>query len=207
MRAASNGRPLLLRKPGNNARMDIDKTLRDVAVLATRLALGGSIAAHGAQKLFGAFGGPGPDKAAQMMHSLGLRPGGRYATMASAAEMTSGMLIALGALGPAGPAILTSVMLIAIETVHRKKGFWATGGGYEMNVMYLSVALLLANHGYGSLSLDELIGLSPRLRPLYAWLAYGAAIAGSIAMLTGRDFSQTAATVGETVKEEMKSPA
>jgi putative oxidoreductase len=187
--------------------MNSDKTLRDVAVLAARLALGGSMAAHGAQKYFGVLGGPGRQKAAQMMHSLGLRPGDRYATMASVAEMTSGTLIALGALGPAGPAILSAVMLVAIETVHRPKGYWATGGGYEMNVMYLATALLLANHGYGSLSLDEVIGLSPRLRPSYAWLAYGAAVAGSIAMLAGRDFSETAATIGETIEEKTKSPA
>ena len=191
---------------GNNARMDIDKTLRDVAVLGARLALGGSIAAHGAQKLFGAFGGPGPEKAAQMMHSLGLRPGDRYATMASASEMASGTLITLGALGPVGPAMLAAIMLVAIETVHRPKGYWASGGGYEMNVMYLAVALLLANHGYGSLSVDELLGLTKKMRASYAWLAFGAAAAGAIGMLAQRVTEQPA-TLGETVSEAVKSSA
>lgn len=186
--------------------MDIDKTLRDVAVLGARLALGGSIAAHGAQKLFGAFGGPGPEKAAQMMHSLGLRPGDRYATMASATEMTSGALIALGALGPVGPAMLAAVMLVAVETVHRPKGYWASGGGYELNVMYTAIALLLANHGYGSLSIDELTGIADKMRPSFAWLAFGAAAAGAIAMLAQRVVEQPS-TVGETVSEAVKSSA
>lgn len=186
--------------------MDIDKTLRDAAVLAARLALGGSIAAHGAQKMFGVLGGPGPEKAAQMMHSLGLRPGERYATMASASEITSGVLIAAGALGPVGPAMLTAIMLVAIETVHRPKGYWAGGGGYEMNVMYLAVALLLANHGYGSLSIDELTGIGKRMRPSFAWLAIGAAVAGAIGTLAQRVAEQPA-TTGETVSEKIPSPA
>lgn len=186
--------------------MNIEKILRDVAVLAARLALGGSIAAHGAQKMFGALGGPGPEKAAHMMHSLGMRPGERYATMASASEMTSGALIALGALGPVGPAILTAVMLVAIETVHRPKGYFATGGGYELNVMYMAVALVLANNGYGSLSIDEMTGLAKRMRPSFAWLALGAAVAGAVATLSQRQFDQPA-TTGETISEKVPNPA
>ncbi len=142
--------------------MDIDKTLRNTALLAARLALGGTLAAHGAQKLFGAFDGPGPDKAAQMMHSLGFRPGERFATAASATELTAGTLISIGAFGPIGPALLVSVMLVAIETVHRAKGYWNSGGGYEMNVMYLALALVLANEGYGSFSFDGLTGLGQK---------------------------------------------
>jgi putative oxidoreductase len=170
--------------------MNLDKTLRDLALLGARLALGGTMAAHGAQKMFGSFGGPGPEKAAQMMHSLGFRPGARHATTASAAELTSGTLIALGALGPIGPALLTSVMIVAIETVHRPKGYFASGGGYEMNVMYLALALMLANVGYGSLSFDELVGLAKHMRPGFAWLAIGGAVAAAIATLSQRDFSE-----------------
>lgn len=184
--------------------MDLDRTLRDVAVLGARLALGGTLAAHGAQKMFGAFDGPGPEKAAQMMHSLGLRPGERYATMSSAAELTAGSLIALGLGGPIGPAMLTSVMLVAVETVHRPKGYFNTGGGYELNVMYLALAVLLANHGYGSLSLDELIGVSTKMRPLYAWLAIGGAIGAAIGILAQRQMDKPA-TMGETIRETVES--
>lgn len=186
--------------------MDLDKTLRDLALLTARLALGGTMIAHGAQKQFGAFGGPGPEKAAQMMHSLGLRPGERHATLASSSEMASGALIALGLGGPVGPAMLTSVMLVAIETVHRKKGYWNMDGGYEMNVMILMLALVLANNGYGSLSLDRVIGVSKKMHSAYAWLAMGGAVAAAIGILSQREFDQPS-TIAETIREKTESPA
>lgn len=177
--------------------MDFELTLRDVALLGARLLLGGTMAAHGAQKLFGAFGGPGPQKAAQMMHSLGLRPGEQHAKAASCAELASGALIAAGFLGPVGPAILTSVMIVATETVHRPKGYFNSKGGYELNAMYLALAAILANVGYGSLSLDEAIGLAKRTRPAHAWLALAGGTAAAIAILARRQLEQQT-THGET---------
>lgn len=177
--------------------MDIDKTLRDLSLLTARLVLGGTMAAHGAQKLFGSFGGPGPEKAAQMMQSLGFRDHERVATLASATEMASGALIALGALGPVGPAMVASVMLVAIETVHRPKGYWATAGGFEMHTMFIMLALLLANHGYGSFSIDELTGLGRRMRPSFAWLAMIGSVAAAIGILAQRQIA------GETTRGEM----
>lgn len=185
--------------------MDFDKTLRDVALLGARLALGGTMAAHGAQKLFGAFDGPGPEKAAQMMHSLGLRPGEPYAKAASSAELASGALVALGLLGPVGPAMVASVMLVAIETVHRPKGYFNSKGGYELNTMYLALALMLANVGYGSLSFDHVLGLAKRLRPSHAWLALGGGIAAAIAILAQRQI-EPQTTLGETAASQ-KTPA
>lgn len=185
--------------------MDLDKTLRDLALLTARLALGGTMIAHGAQKQYGAFGGPGHEQAAKMMHSLGLRPGGRHATMASSAEMASGALIALGLGGPIGPAMLTSVMLVAIETVHRPKGYWNMGGGYEMNVMILMLALLLANNGYGSLSIDRAIGVSKKMHSAYAWLAIAGGIGAAIGILSQREFDQPS-SIGETIREKTESP-
>jgi putative oxidoreductase len=191
---------------GNNLRMNIDKTLRDVAVLGARLALGGTMAAHGAQKMFGAFDGPGPQGTAKMLHSLGFRPSDRFATMNAAAEMTAGGLIALGALGPVGPAMLTAVMIVAIETVHRPKGFFNSQGGYEMNVMYLTSALLLANHGYGSLSFDELVGLQKNMRPVYSWLAIAGAVAGAIGILSQRQTEPPATRIEMPSLEKTESP-
>jgi putative oxidoreductase len=187
--------------------MDIDKTLRDLSLLAARLALGGTIAAHGAQKLFGAFGGPGPEQSAQMMKALGFRDHDRVATMASATEMTAGSLIALGALGPLGPAMLASVMLVAIETVHRPKGYWNTQGGFEMNTMFIMLALLLANHGYGSFSIDELLGLNRRMRPSFAWLAMLGSVAAALGMLSQRQIAPEATRGEVPAGEEAKSPA
>lgn len=201
MSSCSNGRPR-----GNNARMDSDKVLRDLSVLAARLVLGGTMAAHGAQKLFGVMGGPGPEKTAQMMESLGFRPSEQVGKMASTTELTSGVLIALGALGPVGPAMLTAVMLVAIETVHRPKGYWNQSGGYEMNAMFIMLALLLANHGYGSFSLDELTGLGRKMRPALGWIAIAGGVAAAIGMLSQRETAPQS-THGETpAAEKSESP-
>jgi putative oxidoreductase len=121
--------------------------------------------------------------------------------MASSTEIASGALIVTGALGPVGPAMLASVMLVAIETVHRPKGYWAAGGGYEMNVMYLMIALLLATEGYGSFSLDAIAGIASKTRPMFGWLAIGGAIAASVAMLSQR----VTGSESRTTRDEMPS--
>lgn len=166
--------------------MDIDKTLRDLALLASRLALGGSLAAHGAQKLFGIQNGPGLKGTAKMLKSLGFEQGDTVAPLVAASETTAGTLIALGALGPIGPAMLLSIMLVAIETVHRPKGYWNTDGGFEMNTMYVLNALLLANEGYGSYSLDEIFGWREKMRPMHGWIALLGGAAAAMLILGQR---------------------
>ena len=167
--------------------MNDDKVFRDVALLIARLVIGGSIAAHGAQKLFGAFGGPGPEKAGEMFSNLRFPNGAAYARTASSTELTAGMLIAAGALGPTGPAMLLAVMAVAVETVHRRNGYFAQNGGYELNTMYALTALLLATHGPGGFSVDGRLGLEPRLRAWHGWLAVLGAAAGAAAILAQRE--------------------
>jgi putative oxidoreductase len=166
--------------------MNTDKLLRDLSLLAARLTLGGTIAAHGAQKMFGAFGGPGIEGASQFMSSLGFEPGEKYARASSAAEIASGTLISLGALGPIGPAMLLSVMITAIETVHRPKGYWNTNGGYEMNTMIILLALLLATEGYGSFSFDAALGIHEKTGATFGWLALAGGVGTAIALLQQR---------------------
>lgn len=164
-----------------------ENLMRDAALLTARVALGTSIAAHGAQKMFGWFGGPGREGAAKMFESLGFRPGETQATLASGTEIASGVLIATGTGGPVGPALLASVMTAAAGSVHLKNGFFAAKQGYELNVMYAAGALLLAMEDHGRLSVDELIGL--RKREIPAWLrlaAYAGGIAGGLFMLSRR---------------------
>src|SRR5689334_2370841 len=84
-----------------------------LGVLAGRLVLGGLFAAHGSQKLFGWFRGYGLQGTGQYFESLGFRPGRAFAAAAGLTELTSGLLIALGLLGPVGPALLLSVMTVA----------------------------------------------------------------------------------------------
>lgn len=166
--------------------MKRDNPVGDVATLIARVIVGGSIAAHGGQKLFGWFGGPGMKGASGMMQSLGFTPAEKYAQAASSAELASGLLIALGALGPVGPAMLVSVMTTAVGSVHLSKGYWASNGGYELNTMYSALALLLAVHDYGRLSLDEAIGLRDRIPPWLSFVAVAAGIGAGVAMLNQR---------------------
>jgi putative oxidoreductase len=162
----------------------------DLGLLAARLAIGLGMAAHGAQKAFGWFGGPGPDGAAGFMESLGFKPGSRYGPMASYNELVGGTMIAAGFGGPVGPAILISQMLVAAATVHVKNGFFATGGGVELPVVYSAGALALASSGYGSLSLDRALGFDEKLRhPILKTLVLAGGIAGGWLVLGMREVS------------------
>ncbi len=162
----------------------------DLGLLVSRAALGLSLASHGAQKAFGWFGGPGPEKAAGFMSSLGLKPGDRFATAAAYNEIGSGLLIALGLGGPLGPAGLLSTMFVAAETVHKKNGFYAGQGGVEVNLIYSVGALALASSGYGAFSLDRVLGLQPTLRhPVITTLALAGGILSAFAVLGQRDTS------------------
>lgn len=182
----------------------------DLGLFLARTALGLSLASHGAQKAFGWFGGPGPDKAAGFMESLGLKPGDRFATAASYNEMGSGLLIALGLGGPLGPAGAISTMVVAAETVHKKNGFYAGQGGIELNLLYSVGALALASSGYGALSLDRAFGLHRTLRhPVVTTLALAGGIVAAYAILGQRDTSPPDGTLATpTIKGERNgSPA
>jgi putative oxidoreductase len=132
----------------------------DAAFLIVRLIVGLGLAAHGAQKLFGWFGGHGVAGTGGAFEQLGFRPGGVFALMAGLGEFGGGLLIALGLLGPVGPALLVAVMVTAIGSVHLGKGFFVTNGGYELNLMYIASAVLLAFSGPGAYSLDRALGFT-----------------------------------------------
>ena len=131
----------------------------EIGLLLLRLAVGLTLAAHGTQKLFGWFGGPGLSATGQFFTVLGFPPGRRHALMAALGETLSGVLLALGLATPAAAAIVIAVMLVAVVTVHLSKGFFAQNGGYEYPVLLAVAALALAFTGPGSLSLDALVGL------------------------------------------------
>jgi putative oxidoreductase len=133
----------------------------DWGILLLRLTVGLALAAHGSQKLFGWFGGYGPDGTGQFMETLGFRPGRRHAIVAGSAEFIGGLLLAVGFLTPLGAALIASVMVVAAVTVHGKNGFFVTSGGYEFTLVIGVAALSLAFIGPGALSLDALAGYSP----------------------------------------------
>ena len=132
----------------------------NVGLLLLRLVVGLTLAAHGSQKLFGWFGGPGLDATGQFFAMLGFPPGRRHALMAGLAETGGGLLLAVGLFTPFAAAAIIGVMLVAIVSVHIKKGFFAQNGGYEYNLVLAVAALALAFAGPGSLSVDALLGNS-----------------------------------------------
>src|SRR3954467_6620348 len=97
-----------------------------IGLLLVRLPVGLIMAAHGAQKLFGWFGGYGLRNTGEFMVQLGFPSGPMFATAAGLGELASGLLVALGFLGPIGPALMISVMIVAMMTVHWSNGLWAT---------------------------------------------------------------------------------
>src|SRR5688500_444445 len=131
----------------------------EIGLLLLRVTIGVLLAAHGAQKLFGWFGGYGLDATGQFFEGLGFHPGRRHAFMAGAVETGGGLLLAVGLLTPLGAALAASVMLVAAVTAHLKNGLFATAGGYEYNLVLGVAALALAFTGPGSISVDALLGL------------------------------------------------
>jgi putative oxidoreductase len=131
----------------------------DLGLLALRLVVGFLFAGHGAQKLFGAFGGHGLAGTAQFFESTGLRPGTLHARAAGTAEFAGGLLLAAGLFTPFAAAAIIGVMTAAILTVHLKNGIWATAQGYEYNLVLIAAAFAVAAIGAGSASLDSDFGL------------------------------------------------
>ena len=157
-----------------------DLSTLSVGLLAVRVVIGLLMAAHGAQKLFGWFGGYGLGKTGQFFEQLGFRPGRAFAAAASATEVASGLLVTFGFLGPVGPALMISVMIVAAVTVHWGHGVFAGTNGIEVPLLYSAVAVGLALTGFGRYSLDAWVGWGgPASWPVaVTWTALGLGIAG-----------------------------
>lgn len=148
-----------------------------LGITAFRVTLGAVFFAHGAQKLFGWFGGHGLEATGGAFESMGLRPGKRNALIAGASEAGGGTLLALGLFTPLASAAVIGVMNEAVRAVHGDKGFFATEGGYEYNLVLAASAFALADSGPGPWSLDEQLGVRMS-GPLWALSALGAGLAG-----------------------------
>ena len=142
-----------------------------------RAVLGGLLFGHGAQKLFGWFGGHGPDGTGQFFESIGIKPGRRQAISAGAAEAAGGALVATGFLMPVGAALVTGSMYQAIKTVHAPKGPWVTEGGWEYNAVIIAAVAALTDVGAGDVSLDRAFG-TELSGPFWAVAALAAGVAG-----------------------------
>src|ERR1700694_3179251 len=131
-----------------------------IGLLILRLVLGLTVAAHGAQKLFGWFGGSGLEGFGKVMERLNIRPARPFALLAGLGEFGGGLLVALGFLSPAGPLIVMGAMAVAILTVHISKGFFNSGGCYEFPLLIFASSLALSIMGPGPYSIETDIPLS-----------------------------------------------
>ena len=124
------------------------------SALALRIPVGVIFAAHGAQKLFGWFGGYGLEGTGQFFGSIGLSPGTVMALLAGAAEFFGGLALIVGLLARPAAASLAFTMLVAIFAVHFSKGFFMDTGGYEYALALFAASLSLMFSGAGRLSVD-----------------------------------------------------
>ena len=156
-------------------------------ILLLRLVLGATMAGHGAQKLFGWFDGPGLDGVKAMLGTFGFRFPALLALGLALTE-SAGLLFALGLFTPLVALGIVVVMLNAIALVHFKNGFWAGKGGYEFNLVLLSVAVAVAATGPGRFSIDRALGWDDNLSGLWWGLGVvgAAAISSFVTLSLGR---------------------
>jgi putative oxidoreductase len=129
--------------------------MSDLGLLALRVGLGGTVAAHGAQKLFGAFGGGGIAATATFMESVGFRPGWLHARVAGMSEVGGGALLVLGLATPAAASAVAGTMAVA-ATSQAGNGFFNANGGLEYPSTIALAAASLALTGPGRFSIDQL---------------------------------------------------
>jgi putative oxidoreductase len=133
--------------------------MEDIALLVLRLVLGGVFVAHGAQKLFGSFGGLGIEGTAGFHEQVGIRPARPMALLAGLAEFAGGILVIAGFFTPLAALALIVVMVVAILKVHLANGFFAASGGYEFNLVLIAVAVALLLVGSGAYGVDAALGV------------------------------------------------
>jgi len=140
--------------------------MRTLGLLGLRITVGGYLAVHGAQKLFGAFGGHGLDGTGQFFEGIGLKPGRELAALAGAGEFGAGLLTAAGVAHPLGPVAAGGVMAVASST-HIPKGPLAMNGGFELPLTNLAALLAIASAGPGPLRLGPRLprGMSVLVTP------------------------------------------
>ena len=136
---------------------NILKSDAGLAALALRVPVGIILAAHGAQKLYGWFGGYGLGGTGQWMASIGLEPGYLMALLAGSAEFYGGLALVLGLLTRPAAVVSAFTMLVAIFSVHFEHGLFLTNNGYEYALALFAAVVALTIQGAGSFSVDNAI--------------------------------------------------
>ena len=136
----------------------LNKILRTdagIAALILRVPVGIILGAHGAQKLFGWFGGNGLAGTAGWMISIGIEPGYLMAILAGSAEFFGGLALILGLLNRLAAVAAAFTMLVAIFSVHISNGLFVANNGYEYALTLMVALIALAVQGGGQLSVDQ----------------------------------------------------
>jgi putative oxidoreductase len=154
-------------------------------LLILRVVVGLMLAGHGAQKVFGWWGGTGMTGWVGAMKRMRIRPAVPWAWASALAELLGGLAVAIGILSPLGNFAIAGSMLVAMALVHWPKGFWVSKGGYEFNLLIIAAVAALAVIGPGTLSADRLLRINLP-EPLTLVLGTLATIAGVAVALTTR---------------------
>jgi putative oxidoreductase len=129
-------------------------------LLILRVVIGLMVAAHGAQKLLGWWGGPGMTGWTAAMTRMRIRPAAPWAWLSVLSEFLGGLGLALGLLTPLSSFGIVAAMLGAIALVHWPNGFWNGKRGYEFNLSLVAAAVAIALTGPGAYSLDSMLGIN-----------------------------------------------
>jgi putative oxidoreductase len=159
--------------------------LTSLGLLILRVVVGLILAAHGAQKLFGWWGGSGMAGWVQVVTKLRIRPATPWAWVAALAEFGGGLLFALGLLSPLGSLAIAGAMLVAVAAVHWANGFWNGKRGYEFNLALLASVAAVALTGPGTYSLDQAFGIHLP-EPLTVIVGTIGVVVGVVATLASR---------------------
>jgi len=131
-----------------------------LGLVVLRVVVGLLLAGHGAQKLFGWFGGHGFARTVGFLQAKGFKPAPFWAMLGTLGEFVGGILLALGFLSPLGGIAIFASMLMAVLKFHWKQGLWSTQNGYEYPLVLALVGLFFGWVGVGSYSLDALLGIA-----------------------------------------------
>jgi putative oxidoreductase len=154
----------------------------NIALLIFRVVIGLTLAGHGAQKLFGWFGGPGPVRLRQVFEKQGYKPAWFWVSLAIVGELGGGLSLALGFLTPLGAAGIFGAMVMAAKS-HWKNGFFLQKGGYEYTLTLTIASLTIGLVGPGSYALDALFGITLPEVPVFGVLALAALLVDIIGMI------------------------
>ncbi len=170
----------------------------NLGLLILRVIGGLTLAAHGAQKLFGWFEGPGLTKLSQGFKKQGVKPVWLWVSLVILGELGGGLSVALGFLTPLGAAGMFAAMFMAIFKSHWKNGFWNSKRGLEFPLQLLAIGVAIGIIGPGSYSLDTLFGIALPDTLLFCILAFIGLLVDIIGLLISRQPTITSTEVKST---------